>query len=118
MAAGEMTFRRDFDAPPDRVYATLLDPEAVASWRVPEGMSARVHTFELVPNERVVEELEFESGDPSLGGPMRIAITLRERDGKTEMTATHSGLPAGVPPADNELGWQMSLAKLAALVEG
>jgi uncharacterized protein YndB with AHSA1/START domain len=28
------------------------------------------------------------------------------------------GLPRGLSPADNETGWQMSLAKLAALVEG
>jgi hypothetical protein len=29
----------------------------------------------------------------------------------------HEGLPPGVSPADNEIGWQMALAKLAALVE-
>ena len=34
------------------------------------------------------------------------------------MHAVHEGLPHGVSPADNELGWQMSLAKLAKLAEG
>jgi hypothetical protein len=29
----------------------------------------------------------------------------------------HDGLPTGVPPADNELGWRQSLKRLAALVE-
>jgi hypothetical protein len=29
----------------------------------------------------------------------------------------HDGLPRGVSTADNEIGWRMSLAKLAALVE-
>ncbi|MGH3765005.1 MAG: hypothetical protein ACRDS0_29735 [Pseudonocardiaceae bacterium] len=29
----------------------------------------------------------------------------------------HENLPSGVPPADNELGWRMSLDKLARLVE-
>jgi len=29
----------------------------------------------------------------------------------------HEGLPAGVSPADNELGWRLSLDTLAALVE-
>ena len=28
------------------------------------------------------------------------------------------GVPPGVSPEDNELGWQMSMGKLAALVEG
>jgi uncharacterized protein YndB with AHSA1/START domain len=32
-------------ASPANVYAVLLDPEAVARWRVPAGMSAEVHTF-------------------------------------------------------------------------
>jgi len=30
----------------------------------------------------------------------------------------HDGIPAAVRPEDNELGTRMSLAKLAALVEG
>jgi hypothetical protein len=29
----------------------------------------------------------------------------------------HDGLPRGVSAADNETGWRMALAKLAALVE-
>jgi hypothetical protein len=33
----------------------------------------------------------------------------------TEVQALHEGLPPGVSPADNEAGWRMSLAKLAAL---
>jgi hypothetical protein len=31
--------------------------------------------------------------------------------------APHEGLPPGLSPADNEIGWGMSLEKLAALVE-
>jgi uncharacterized protein YndB with AHSA1/START domain len=72
---------------------------------------------ELVPNERVVEVIEFETADPALQGEMTISFTLADADGGTEILAVHEGLPSGVPPADNELGWQMSLAKLAALVE-
>jgi hypothetical protein len=39
-----------------------------------------------------------------------------EADG-TQVIARFEGLPAGVSPADNELGTKISLAKLAALVE-
>jgi hypothetical protein len=38
-------------------------------------------------------------------------------EGGTEVIAAHDGLPGGVPTVDNEAGWRMSLAKLAALVE-
>jgi uncharacterized protein YndB with AHSA1/START domain len=71
----------------------------------------------LVPNEQVVEVLEFETTNPAMQGEMTISITLSDADGGTELLAVHEGLPPGVPPADNELGWQSSLDKLAALVE-
>jgi uncharacterized protein YndB with AHSA1/START domain len=71
----------------------------------------------LVPDREVVEVIEFETTDPSLQGKMTITITLADRDGGTEVTGVHEGLPRGVNPADNELGWRLSLGKLAALVE-
>jgi uncharacterized protein YndB with AHSA1/START domain len=72
----------------------------------------------LVPDEQVVEAMEFETDDPAMQGEMTSTITLRDADGGTHVIAVHDGLPAGVAPADNELGWRLSLAKLAKLVEG
>ena len=37
--------------------------------------------------------------------------------GAADRRGRHDGLPNGVDPADNELGWRMSVDKLAALVE-
>jgi uncharacterized protein YndB with AHSA1/START domain len=71
----------------------------------------------LVPDEQVVRVVEFETADPALQGEMTDAITLRDADGGTEVRGVHDGLPPGVAPADNELGWRMALDKLAALVE-
>jgi uncharacterized protein YndB with AHSA1/START domain len=71
----------------------------------------------LVPNELIVEEDEFESADPALQGTMTITIALTDAEGGTDLLATHEGLPSGVSPADNEAGWDMALAKLAAIVE-
>jgi uncharacterized protein YndB with AHSA1/START domain len=71
----------------------------------------------LVPNERVVETVEFETPNPAMQGEMTITITLAEHDGGTELTAVHDGLPPGLSPVDNETGWRLSLGKLAALVE-
>jgi uncharacterized protein YndB with AHSA1/START domain len=71
----------------------------------------------LVTNEQVVQTTEFETTDPALRGEMTIAFTLTDADGGTDLHAVHDGLPPGVPPADNETGWRLSLAKLAALVE-
>jgi uncharacterized protein YndB with AHSA1/START domain len=143
---------RHVNAPRERVYRAFIDPNAIAAWMVPTGMTSQVHAFEgreggtfrisltydaptgvgkttahtdtyhgrfvkLVPNERVVEVVEFESADPSMRGEMTITITLADADGGTEVRAVHDGLPPGVPLADNDAGWRSSLAKLAALVE-
>ncbi len=38
--------------------------------------------------------------------------------GGTRLTGVHDGLPPGVSPADNQLGWSISIDKLARLVSG
>ncbi len=139
-------------ATPSAVYAALLDPEAIAEWRVPDGMTCQVHAFEaresgrfrvsltyddtvdagkssghtdtytghfvtLVPDERVVEVLEFETSVAELHGQMTVTTTLVPCDGGTEVTVEHDGIPDVVPSADNEAGTRMALAHLARLVE-
>jgi uncharacterized protein YndB with AHSA1/START domain len=141
------------NAPRARVYRALLDASAVATWKVPTGMTSHVHEFEpreggsfrvsltyeaatgtgkttahtdtyhgrfvkLVPDEQVVESIEFETTNPALQGEMTITTTLTDADGGTDLHAVHEGLPPGVRADDNEAGWRSSLAKLAALVEG
>jgi len=71
----------------------------------------------LVPDERVVEVVEFETDDPALRGEMTVTFTLTEADGGTDVLGVHDNLPPGVAPADNETGWRMALEKLARLVE-
>jgi uncharacterized protein YndB with AHSA1/START domain len=71
----------------------------------------------LVPNERVVEVVEFETSDPAMRGEMTITISLADADGGTDILAVHDGLPRGLSTADTEAGWRSSRAKLAALVE-
>jgi uncharacterized protein YndB with AHSA1/START domain len=68
---------RHIDAPPSAVYRALLDPQAVAAWRVPAGMTSQVHEF-----------------DPREGGRFRISLTYDEptRAGKTTaQTDTYHG---------------------------
>jgi uncharacterized protein YndB with AHSA1/START domain len=139
-------------APRSAVYRALVDPDALAKWRVPDGMSSHVHDFEareggafrislsydaptgtgksaphtdtfhghfvkLVPDEQVVEVLEFETADPALRGAMTVTTTLTEAAGGTDVLLVHEGVPDKVPPADNETGQRMALANLARLVE-
>jgi uncharacterized protein YndB with AHSA1/START domain len=140
------------NSPRPAVYRALLDPDAIAAWRVPDGMSSQVHEFDgreggafrvsltyeapggvgksaahtdtyhghfrrLVPDEQMVEVLEFETSDPALQGTMTMTTTLTDADGGTDVVVVHDGLPDAVPAADNETGTRMALAKLARLVE-
>lgn len=73
------------------------------------------HFAELVPDEKVVEVLEFETDDPAMRGEMRITTTLRDVDGDTEIVGVHEGLPPGVRVEDNEIGWGEALERLDAL---
>jgi uncharacterized protein YndB with AHSA1/START domain len=99
-----------------RISLTYDEPGAAGK------TSAQTDTYhgrfvELVQNEKVVEVLEFETRDPALQGEMTITFTLRDAGGGTELVAVHDRLPPGLSPADNETGWRLSLAQLAALVE-
>lgn len=75
------------------------------------------HFVKLVPNEQVVQALEFETDDPQMRGEMTSTFTLTDADGGTNVLGVHANVPPGVAPADNELGWRMALDKLATLVE-
>ena len=143
---------RHINAPRSAIYQALLDPGAIASWRVPTGMTSHVHRFEareggafrvsltyeaptgsgksaaqtdtyhghfvtLVPNERVVEALEFETADPELRGTMTMTTTLTDAAGGTDVLVVHEGIPDRVPVYDNEIGTRMALDNLARLVE-
>ena len=75
------------------------------------------HFVRLVPDTEVVQAVEFETDDPTVQGEMTITYLLADADDGTELTGVHENLPPGVSAADNELGWTMSLDKLARLVE-
>lgn len=52
---------RRIDAPRAAVYRALLDPEAIARWRFPEGMSCVVHEFEAREGGAVRVSLTYDA---------------------------------------------------------
>jgi uncharacterized protein YndB with AHSA1/START domain len=75
------------------------------------------HFVRLVPNEQVVEVLEFETSDAAWQGTMTMTTTLTDSGEGTDVVVAHDGIPDSVPRADNETGTRMALANLASLVE-
>ncbi len=78
--------RRFIEAPRERVYAALVDPDAVSRWRFPAGMTCEVHEF-----------------DARGGGTLRISLTYDapDREGKTEgRTDTYHGRFVRLVPSE------------------
>ena len=109
----------------------LFDPREGGAFRIslsydqPTGAGKsgdRIDTYhgrfvELVPARRVVEVMEFETEDPSMRGEMTVTFTLSDAEGGTLLEASHENVPPDIAPGDNDLGWRMSLDKLAAYLE-
>lgn len=135
-------------ASPERVYAALVDCEALVAWLPPEGMSARFERFDarpggsyrlvltyddagggrgkatadsdvmearfvsLVPGVRVMQEVDFESDDPSFSGTMTMTWDLSSVDGGTLVEITAHDVPDGISAEDHAAGMASSLANL------
>jgi uncharacterized protein YndB with AHSA1/START domain len=130
-------------AAPERVYRALLDPDALVKWNPPNGFTAKVHHLdakvggtykmsftnftsgkshsfggkylELTPHARIRLTDAFD--DANLPGEMQTTYTLKQVFCGTELTVVQEGLPDAIPAEACYLGWQESLALLAALVE-
>ncbi|MER6333721.1 SRPBCC domain-containing protein [Streptomyces sp. NPDC001034] len=59
---------RHVHAPPRAVYRALTDPVAIALWRVPDGMTARVRAFEAREGGAFRVSLTYDSGGAGKSG--------------------------------------------------
>jgi len=123
------------DAGPDVVYELLTDADRFVEWMAPDasidcrvgGTIAWRHrngdrcsgTFvELVPARRIVFTYGWDRADVEIPpGSTTVEITLRPRDGGTELHLVHRGLPAPMvePHAG---GWANYLHRLAVAASG
>ncbi len=101
-----------------RMSLTYLDQKDRPRGKTSEDTDTSEGRFvELLPNEKIVQVVEFESDQPDFAGEMRITWSLADADGGTEVTVLCENIPKGIRLEDNELGSRQSLRKLAAFVE-
>lgn len=67
----------------------------------------------LVPGERVVQSVEFESQDPAFAGEMTMTWSFEPSGSGTRVTVTAENVPPGISPADHDAGLRSTLANLA-----
>ena len=134
---------RVLKAPPAKVYRAFLEADALSKWIPPYGFTCTVHhldakvgcTFkmsfrnfttggvhsfggeylELVPDTLLRYTDKFD--DPNLPGVLQIKVTLKPVLCGTDVSIEQSDIPEAIPLEMCYLGWQESLAQLAALVE-
>jgi uncharacterized protein YndB with AHSA1/START domain len=101
-----------------RMSLTYRDPRQSPGGKTSEDTDTFQGRFvELVPDEKIVEAIEFESRDSGFAGEMKMTTRLSDTKDGTEVTILCKGLPSGIRPEDNETGTRQSLHKLAALLE-
>ncbi len=143
MSTHTIRLHRVFRSTPEKLYRAFIDADAMAKWNPPHGFTCKVHhldareggTFrmsftnfgtgcahsfggtyrELVPGERLRYSDKFD--DANLPGEMITTVDIRAVPGGVEVEIEQAGVPAMIPASCCYLGWQESLAQLAALVE-
>ncbi|WP_440771650.1 SRPBCC family protein [Natronorubrum sp. DTA28] len=127
----DMTIRRTFDAPRERVFEAWTDPEQVAQWWGPKGFTVPRCEMDvrpggsfsidmegpdgtIYPDEGVFHEVDeperlvvtsraFEDDDGEFQLEVRQTVTFADRDGRTELTLKAEVLTA-TPEVAEALG--------------
>lgn len=101
-----------------RMTLTQDQPDPSAPGKTSEDSdTVRGRFLELVPDERIVQQVEFESEDPAFAGLMTMTWTLTAVPGGTEVTVLCENVPEGIRQEDHEAGIRSTLENLAAFTE-
>lgn len=143
MSIRSVHLHRIVRARPEKVYRAFIEADSLAKWLPPHGFTCTVeqleavvggrfrmsfrnfstgtsHSFggeylELVPNRLIRYTDRFD--DPNLPGVLQVAARFEPVSCGTELSVVQEGIPEAIPLELCYLGWQDSLAQLAALVE-
>lgn len=119
-APGDMTARvHAFDFRVGGGYEmSLYYPEGATEGKTTANEDKfRALFVEIVPNEKIVQAIRFETGDAGFAGEMIMEVTFQPIGTGTRVTFRFNNLPPSVKPEDNEAGTISTLEKLAAYVE-
>lgn len=110
----------EFDPRPGGQYRMTLryDDAAVAGKSGANEDIVAARFLDLVPDRRVVQEIDFVSDDPRFSGTMTMTWELVPAGDRTEVRIIAANVPEGISPADHAEGMAASLANLARFVEG
>lgn len=144
MTLEPLVLTRHFKAPPERVFAAFVEKALMQSWYGPEGMSVprcevdarvggkyriemhaptgSVHIVtgefkEIAAPERLVYSWGWLDGT-GRGPETLVTVTLKSRDGGTDLTLEQSGFLNDESRNGHSRGWTSSFASLDAFLAG
>jgi uncharacterized protein YndB with AHSA1/START domain len=101
-----------------RIVLTYEEVEHAAPGKTSEHADVVQGRFlDLVPNQRIVQAVRFESTDPMFDGEMKMTWLLEPTPHGTKVTVTAENVPAGISVEDHEAGFKSTLEKLARFIE-
>jgi uncharacterized protein YndB with AHSA1/START domain len=105
-AGGHYRMSLTYDAPDPSVRGKASEDTDIVEGRF----------VELVPNDRVVQIVTFESDDPAFAGEMKMTWSLRPVAGGTEVSIVCENVPEGISAEDHAAGLSSTLDNLAEFV--
>ncbi|WP_265312934.1 SRPBCC domain-containing protein [Sphingomonas lycopersici] len=100
-----------------RLVLSYDDPAAGAGKSGANSDIVEGRFAELIAEERVVEEVRFQSDDPAYAGTMRVTTTLAPVSDGTKVTITAENVPSGISEGDHRQGMESTLKNLADFLE-
>jgi uncharacterized protein YndB with AHSA1/START domain len=109
-----------FDLRPGGGYRLVLtydDPSAASGKATADSDVVEARIVELVPGERVVQAIDFESDDPAFAGTMTMTWSVTPAaDGRSVVELRADDVPPGISAEDHADGMNSSLDQLAVYV--
>jgi len=118
---GGMTGRFErFDPTPGgsyRLVLTFAEPTDARGKSSSDSDIVEARFVDIVPDDRVVQAVDFVSDDPAFAGTMTMTWAVRAVDGGTHVQITADDVPDGISADDHSAGLTSSLDNLARYVE-
>ena len=109
-----------FDPTPGGSYRLVLTYTDAASSQGKTSADSDIveaRYIDIVPNERVVQAVDFVSDEPEFAGTMTMTWTVQDDAGGTLVEIVADDVPDGISAEDHAAGLASSLDNLAAFVE-
>jgi uncharacterized protein YndB with AHSA1/START domain len=101
-----------------RLVLTYADASGAHGKAAADSDIVEARFVSVVPDVRVVQEVDFVSDDPVFAGTMTMTWEVTPVDGGTRVDITADDVPDGISADDHEVGLASSLANLADHLEG